>query len=63
MLWSGYATGQKKQLPTPGEGKMNNPPPPGLVVSIDPGIPVLLVGGIVLGVYFLRKRKLTDSAL
>lgn len=29
------------------------PPPPGLVVPIDSGIPILLISGLLLGIYFV----------
>jgi len=42
-----------QNLPEP--QAMNNPPPPGLVVPIDMGIPGLIIGGLLIGFYFRKK--------
>jgi len=35
------------------------PPPHGLVVPIDENIYLLAIAGLALGIYFLRKRKIS----
>ncbi|MEP6261229.1 MAG: hypothetical protein ABJ092_06600 [Gillisia sp.] len=42
-------------MSTENDGKA--PPPPGLVVPIDFGIPGVMAGGLVIGIYFLRNKK------
>ena len=60
VLWSGSLTAaQDNELPMPGIKSANNVPPPGLVVSIDMGVPVVLTVGIGMGIYFLRRKKPT----
>ena len=66
MFWSISLTAQTHNLPSPQMATEDDdvgPPPPGLVVSIDPGIPMVMMAGIVLGIYFLRKDKPTDLTL
>ncbi len=50
-FWSMVIMAQN--LPEP--QAMNNPPPPGLVVPIDMGIPGLIIGGLLIGFYFRKK--------
>ncbi|HEA29548.1 MAG TPA: hypothetical protein ENH91_06080 [Leeuwenhoekiella sp.] len=51
-----YAQGSQNAPPQP---KNAPPPPPGLPMPIDEHIWVLLIMGLVLGVFFLRKKKTT----
>lgn len=45
-----------QNVPEP-ESPTGNPPPPGLVVPIDMGIPWLIFAGLVLGIYFRNNTK------
>ncbi len=56
MLWSPFSGVAQEEVPEPGV-----PPPPGLIVPIDFGIPGVMAGGLVIGIYFLRNRKVTSS--
>lgn len=55
---------QKAGPPEPTLSSQSEPsiPPPGLPVPIDDHIWLLLIMGLVLGVYFLVKKKITVSA-
>jgi len=63
ILWSGFSTAQSHRLPSPQMTSEDDsgtaPPPPGLVVSIDTDLPGVIVVGLVLGIYFLRKKKIS----
>ncbi len=66
LFWSGLSMAQTNKLPEPQMETSDDgigPPPPGLVVSIDEGIPIVLTVGIGVGIYFLRKVKPTCSSL
>ena len=63
LIFTTMSLGQTADLPEP---QMNagpgGPPPPGLVVPIDTNSPVLLISGLLLGIYFLhlsRKKSLS----
>ena len=43
-------------LPEP-QAQTPGPPPPGLVVPIDSNLLFLMIGGILLGVFFIISRK------
>ena len=59
-LWSVVAEAQNHKLPPPemttsGSSPGVPPPPPGL--PIDFGIPGVMAGGLLIGIYFLRNRS------
>ena len=54
LFWSYSGVAQEEIPPEPGV-----PPPPGLVVPIDFGIPGVMAGGLLIGIYFLRNRIVT----
>ena len=58
-----YSYGQKKhKLPEPQiVANSTPPPPPGL--PIDFGIPGAVAGGLLIGIYFLRNRKVISPGL
>jgi len=58
---SSWGQAQSHKLPAPQmttEGDIN-PPPPGLILPIDDNIYLLATAGFVLGIYFLRIRKIS----
>ena len=55
VLWSVTCTAQKNKLPPPEMSSTNIPPPYGL--PIDFGIPGVIAGGLIIGIYFLRNKK------
>lgn len=60
LFWSVKVTAQSHQLPSPQmstSDDTNNPPPPGLIVPIDFGIPGVMAGGLIIGIYFLRNKR------
>ena len=56
LLWSYSGAAQEESPPEPG-----GPPPPGLIVPIDFGIPGVMAGGLLIGIYFLRNRNVTSQ--
>ena len=60
LLWS-YSGMAQTELPPPEIMAMDSPPPPppGLAVPIDFGIPGVMAGGLLIGIYFLRNRNVT----
>lgn len=59
-LLSNKAWGQMTHsLPKPGEMQMSTPPPPGLELPIDSNIVFLIMAGLALGGYYLRRRTVT----
>lgn len=64
LFSSALMTGQSHKLPAPKMASdvdaLGVPPPPGLKVPIDLGIPGVMAGGLFIGIYFLRNRKITS---
>lgn len=63
LFWSVSMAGQSHNLPSPTSASdpegVGIPPPPGLKVPIDFGIPGVMAGGLLIGIYFLRNRIVT----
>ena len=59
VFWSVSMAAQSKDLPPPQmQSGVGIPPPPGL--PIDFGIPGVMAGGVLIGIYFLRNRNVTS---
>ena len=57
-----WGQAQSHKLPQPQmttESVSGEPPPPGLILPIDDNIYLLATAGFVLGIYFLRIRKIS----
>lgn len=59
MLFWSHSGAAQEDLPPPEIMATENPPPPGLIVPIDFGIPGMMAGGLLIGIYFLRNRNVT----